>query len=418
MNSYSEKYHSLFLAASDELRRRQTEKYRHSPLAGFFDEDCAEPHTTTDDEIRRFGVRILERILAEPGFRVLDSSLKILAVNGRYAGEGISSEAGFVYGNINDVASTPELQTIAERFAGTCLDTADLPTAMNLSTAAQGLFLMLPAGVTATRPLVIVNLSFAETPTTCVARNLFVFGENSKAEILIYNKGLSSEPVLANFVSETFLARNARVNLTTLTDESETAKFFAADYHALDTEASLTRTDVVTGGGTVRRNTEATFAGQHGEIDLYGLTVAGGKERIDSYTFVNHAVPECRSNELYKSIVAGEATNIFNGRILVERNAQKTSAFQSNRNVLLSTKAKVYSKPQLEIYADDVKCSHGSAIGQPDEEALFYMQTRGIDLNDARRLLLSGFAAEAASKVPPPFAEFISSAYGNKVVIQ
>ncbi|MDR2465932.1 MAG: Fe-S cluster assembly protein SufD [Prevotellaceae bacterium] len=411
MTSFSEKYHSLFNAASDELRRRQTEKYKHTPLAAFFGGNCAEPRTTTDAEIRGFGVRILERILAEPGFRVLDSSLKILAVNGRYAGEGITSEAGFVYGNIADAASMPELQTIIEQFAGSCLDADDLPTAMNLAAAAQGLFLMLPAGATAARPLVIVNLGFAETPTACVARNLFVFGENSKAEILIYNKGLSSEPALANFVSETFLAKNARINLTTLTDESESARFFAADYHALAAEASLTRTDVVAGEGIVRRNTEARFCGARGEIDLRGLTVAGGRARIDNYTFVNHAVPECKSSELYKSIVAGEAANIFNGRILVEKDAQKTAAFQSNKNVLLSAKAKVHSKPQLEIYADDVKCSHGAAIGHLDEEALFYMQARGIDREEARRLLLSGFAAEAAGKVPPPFAEFISFAY-------
>ena len=417
MTNYSEKYHSLHEAASEEVRRRHAEKYRHTPLSGFFSGDCVAPRPTTDDEIRKFGVRILERILAEPGFRVLDSSLKILVVNGRYTGEGIISEAGFVYGSLGDAAS-PELRATIERYSGTCLDDSDLPTAMNLATATSGLFLMLPAGITATRPVVIVNLGFAETPTTCVARNLFVFGENSKAEILIYNKGLSGEPMLANFISETFLARNARLNMTILTEAAETAKFFAADYHALAAEASLTRTDVVTGGGLVRRNTEVTFGGKHGELDLYGLTVAGGSERIDNYTFVNHAVPECRSNELYKSIVADEAVNIFNGRILVERDAQKTSAFQSNKNVLLSTNAKVYSKPQLEIYADDVKCSHGTAIGHPDEEALFYMRARGIDGEEAQRLLLSGFASEATSKVAPPFAEFISSAYENKMVIR
>lgn len=153
-------------------------------------------------------------------------------------------------------------------------------------------------------------------------------------------------------------------------------------------------------GGLVRNNIAVKLADEGCNCNLYGLYLAKGKQLVDNYTFINHAMPLCISNQVYKGIIDDEASAVFFGRVLVAKDAQKTNANQSNKNVLLSESAKINSKPQLEIYADDVACSHGSTTGQLDQEAMFYMQTRGIQKEKARAMLLYGFISEVVNKIP------------------
>jgi Fe-S cluster assembly protein SufD len=154
-------------------------------------------------------------------------------------------------------------------------------------------------------------------------------------------------------------------------------------------------------GGIVRNNLSITLEAEHAEAHLYGLYFLKGRTHVDNHTVVDHVKPNCMSNELYKGIVDGEATAVFNGKIFVQQDAQKTNAYQSNKNVLLSEGANVNTKPQLEIFADDVKCSHGCTVGRLDEEGLFYLRSRGISESTARSLLVHAFAIDILEHIRP-----------------
>jgi Fe-S cluster assembly protein SufD len=154
-------------------------------------------------------------------------------------------------------------------------------------------------------------------------------------------------------------------------------------------------------GSIVRNNLNVVLDAERCEAHLYGLYFQGGKTHIDNHTIVDNVKPNCYSNELYKGVMNDEATGVFNGKIYVQRDAQKTNAYQSNKNIILSDNASVNTKPQLEIFADDVKCSHGCTVGQLDEEALFYLQSRGISENTARSLLVNAFAEDILERVKP-----------------
>lgn len=275
----------------------------------------------------------------------------------------------------------------------------DALTALNTAFAPEGLLLHLAPNVRLDKTLVIVNAVYGEQAHLSQQRNLFVFEENSEAKIMTLNISLSDAPSLSNNLTEVLVGNAARIELVRLQSECEQAALLASDYVKQADTSYFNYASVVLGGALVVNSISVHFAGEHCENHLYGLVVADKNQHVDNYTFVDHAVPNCESSELYKSVLDGQSVNVFNGRILVRRDAQKTLAFQSNRNIVLSNTAKMYTKPQLEIYADDVKCSHGATIGQLDNEELFYMQTRGIGLAEARLLLMVGFANEVLQKI-------------------
>nr|MDQ3073318.1 SufD family Fe-S cluster assembly protein [Bacteroidota bacterium] len=169
----------------------------------------------------------------------------------------------------------------------------------------------------------------------------------------------------------------------------------------LQSEGNLcTQVTVTLSGSIVRNNVGFLLNGRHAEAHLHGLYLPKESSHIDNQTFVDHAVPQCYSNELYKGIMRDKATGVFNGKILVRQDAQKTNAYQSNKNILLSKEAHINTKPQLEIFADDVKCSHGATIGQLDEDAVFYLRARGLDEHAASVLLTHAFALEVLEHIP------------------
>ncbi|MDR1886589.1 MAG: Fe-S cluster assembly protein SufD [Prevotellaceae bacterium] len=377
------------------------EKYKYTPLADIFDGEYApvNPYDRTQP--------------AESGFPEIDA-IKIYTVNGVCVDNELKSESGFIYGSL--AAASRECEDIVGKYFNRLADMTDLPAALNIATALSGIFVAVSPGVETTRPLVIVNIIDSDASIFSQQHNLFVFGENSVAEIIEYNVGVSDVAALANNLSEVVIERNAQVNIVSIHDRGASSKHISSDCVRQYGGSSLTHSNIVLGGGLVRRNTEAHLAGTHCFCNLYGLVIAGDRQHVDNYTFIDHAVPECQSNELYKSILNDRAVNVFNGRILVRPDAQKTLAFQSNKNVLLNTGAKIYTKPQLEIYADDVKCSHGATSGQLNEDAVFYMQSRGISKSAAQRLLMSGFADEILSKIKnPELHEFLLSRVENRL---
>lgn len=378
------------------------EKYKYTPLADIFDGQYVfdAPQSEVEADIPVF------------------DAIKIVTINGQYAAGGeIRRESGFVYGNLAAASNSAEYGEIVQKYCGKIADAADLPAALSLATALSGVFIAVEPKIKTTRPLLIVNITDAAKPALAISGSLMVFGDHSSAKILICNVNKSSAPTLANVLSETFIGKNANIDIAHLSEGSKSSKMVFSDCYMQDENSSLTHTNIILGGGLVRRNTEIRLAGKC-ESNLCGLALAADKDHIDNHTFIDHAMPESTSNELYKSIVADHAVNVFNGRIRVRKNAQKTLAYQSNRNILLNTGARTYSKPQLEIHADDVKCSHGATVGQLNEEMLFYMQARGIDARTAQRLILSGFAKETLKNVSnSEFREFLSAKIENKLTV-
>jgi Fe-S cluster assembly protein SufD len=378
------------------------EKYKYTPLTDIFE---GEYLPVNPDDRKMPGKTI---------FSEIDDVIKIYTVNGVCVDNEIKSENGFVYGSL--ALASKEYKEFVEEYYNRLADNTDLSVALNIATAFSGVFVFVNPGVKTTRPLMIINIIDSDANIFSRQHNLFIFGENSVAEIIECNIGISDASTLTNNLSEIVIKQNAQVDFVRIHDKGLLSKHISSDYSRQYGGSSFNCSNIVIGGGVVRQNTEVHLAEKHCYNNLYGLVVADEKQHVDNYTFINHAVPECQSNELYKSILSDKAVNVFNGRILVSPDAQKTIAFQSNKNILLNTGAKVYTKPQLEIYADDVKCSHGATIGQLNEDALFYMQSRGISKSAAQMLLMSGFANEILDKIKKPeLQELILSQIEKKI---
>ena len=233
-------------------------------------------------------------------------------------------------------------------------------------------------------------------------RNLIIVGENAHVQIVERHQSLNSNPVLTNSVTEVFAQKRAIVDYYKVQNDVQTANLIDNTYIAQKQESRVSVHTFSFGGNITRNNLNFYHQGERIDSTLKGITIIGDKQHVDHYTLVQHATPNCESHQNYKTILDGQATGVFNGKIFVEQEAQKTNAFQQNNNILLSEKATINAKPQLEIFADDVKCSHGCTIGQLDENAMFYMQQRGIPKKEAKALLMYAFTSEVTGSIQIP----------------
>ncbi len=274
--------------------------------------------------------------------------------------------------------------------------------ALNAALFEDGAFLYLPAGAIVEEPIHVVWLSDAPGPASIVTpRFLAVAGEGARATVGETFLGAGREAYLVNAVEEIVLGDGARIDHYRLQDEAPAAFHVAALHVEEGAEARLGAHQLALGAGLARSEVRARLGGEGGEISLSGLYMASGAQLLDNVSLVEHAVPRCTTTENYKGILDGKARGVFSGRIRVMPGAQKTKAYQMNSNLLLSDDAVVDTRPQLEIFADDVKCGHGGTVGQIDEEALFYLRSRGLDAAQARSLLIYAFASEMVDLVRP-----------------
>jgi Fe-S cluster assembly protein SufD len=200
-------------------------------------------------------------------------------------------------------------------------------------------------------------------------------------------------------VSEKLVDENAKLTCYTFQNEGELSYSVNTNQVNVNRYANYCNTTFTLSGEMVRNNHNVELAAQNCEAHLNGLFITNGNQLVDNHTLIDHQMPNCESNELYKGIAKDKSIGVFNGKIFVRKDAQKTNAYQSSKNILLSNDATINTKPQLEIYADDVKCSHGTSTGKVDEEALFYLKARGIGDESARKLLLQAFAQELIDKI-------------------
>jgi Fe-S cluster assembly protein SufD len=231
------------------------------------------------------------------------------------------------------------------------------------------------------------------------SRNLVILGKNSRLSLVHCDDSYNHQSCFSNVVTEVFVGENASLDHYKLQNINNDTTLISSAWFNLEQSANLVSHYVSFNGGLLRNNTNVRFNGRGGNADIRGLYLMDGKQHIDNHVFVDHAFPECTSSEHFKGILDENASGVFNGHVLVRKGAQKTNAYQGNKNILLTDTAKVNSKPFLEIYADDVKCAHGSATGQLDHEAMFYLRQRGISVENSRMLLMYAFANEVISKI-------------------
>ncbi|MBS14129.1 MAG: Fe-S cluster assembly protein SufD [Gemmatimonadetes bacterium] len=272
-------------------------------------------------------------------------------------------------------------------------------TALNTAFLTDGALVHAARGVVSESPIHVVYVSTADTGEVAYPRSLFIAEENSQVTIVETFLGLSDGPYLTNHVSELIAGDNAILDHYKVGLEGPDALHVSNQQSRQGRASNLRSHSISIGGQFVRNNVSSALDGEACESTINGLYVLNGSQHCDNYTLLEHCKPNCPSHELYKGILGDEARAIFRGKIHVHQIAQKTDAYQQNQNILLSDDARVNTKPQLEIYADDVKCSHGATIGQIDEDALFYLGARGINRETAHRMLLEAFANDLLSRI-------------------
>lgn len=276
-------------------------------------------------------------------------------------------------------------------------------TALNTAFAKEGAYIYIPKNTEVEKPIEIINFSTGnEAAIMLQPRNLVVVEENSHVQIIERHQSLSDNPVLTNSVTEIFAAKRANVDYYKIQNDKVNASLIDSTFIDQQRDAIVSVHTFSFGGNITRNNLSFYQNGEHCDSILKGITILEDKQHVDHNTLVNHIAPNCESHQDYKGIFDDASTGVFNGRVIVEKEAQKTDAFQQNNNILVHDKATINAKPQLEIFADDVKCSHGCTIGQLDEEAMFYMRSRGIGAKEARALLMYAFANNVLESVRIP----------------
>ena len=276
-------------------------------------------------------------------------------------------------------------------------------TALNTSYAKEGAFVYIPKKTVAEKPIEIIHFSSGVQDSLWLQpRNLIVIDKNSQVQIIERHQSLKEHAIVTNSVTEIYVHEEAFVDYYKLQNDLTTASLIDNTFIQQEKNSHASVHTFSLGGKLIRNNLRFLHKGKHILSTLKGLTILQGKQHVDHSTMVHHSQPNCESHQDYKGIFSERSEGVFNGQILVDKIAQKTNAFQQNNNVLLDDKATVNSKPQLEIFADDVKCSHGCTIGQMDEEALFYLRTRGIPKKEARALMTYAFANNVLESVQLP----------------
>ncbi|SMG44246.1 Fe-S cluster assembly protein SufD [Arenibacter troitsensis] len=304
---------------------------------------------------------------------------------------------------MSSALNKPMYKQIIDVYFNKIASKVDSMTSLNTAFSREGAYIYIPKNKIPKKPIEIVHFSTGnEAALLLQPRNLIIAEENAEMQIIERHQSLTANEVFTNSVTEIFAAKNANVDYYKVQNDLTTASLIDNTY--IDQkDGSVVKVHTFSFGGKLTRNNLNFY--QNGErIDstMKGVTIIEEKQHVDHHTLVHHIQPNCESHQDYKGIYGENATGVFNGKIIVDKIAQKTNAFQQNNNILVSDKATINTKPQLEIFADDVKCSHGCTIGQLDEEALFYLQSRGIPKKEARALLMYAFANNVLESVRIP----------------
>lgn len=328
---------------------------------------------------------------------------KIVFIDGKYSSFlSSTTHDGKDICLMSSALTKPKYKSVIENYFNK-IAKEDNMTSLNTAFAKEGAYIVIPKGVEVEKPIQIINFTTgSEEATLLQPRNLIVVEQNAHVQIIERHQSLTTNPVLTNAVTEIFVAKHATVDYYKIQNDHTAASLIDNTYIEQQSESECSVHTFSFGGNITRNNLNFFQKGSHINSILKGITILEGKQHVDHHTLVHHIEPNCESHQDYKGIFNDRSTGVFNGKVIVNKEAQKTNAYQQNNNILVSDRSTINAKPQLEIFADDVKCSHGCTIGQLDEQALFYMQQRGIPKKEARGLLMYAFANTVLESVKIP----------------
>lgn len=344
-------------------------------------------------------------------------SYKIVFIDGKYSSHlSQTTHEGIDVCLMSSALTKPKYRILIENYFNKIAQKDSL-TSLNTAFSNEGAYIHIPKNKIVSKPIQIIHLSTGnESAIMLQPRNLVVVDENSHVQIIERHQSLTDNPVLTNSVTEMYVNKRAIVDYYKIQNDNSNASLIDNSY-IYQKQESICSVHTFSFGGKLTRNNLNYY--QHGErinSILKGITILGDKQHVDHNTLVHHTEPNCESHQDYKGVYGENSTGVFNGKIVVDKIAQKTNAFQSNKNILISDKATINTKPQLEIFADDVKCSHGCTIGQLDESALFYLRSRGIPEKEAKALLMYAFSNNVLSSVQiPELKQRINKIIANKL---
>jgi Fe-S cluster assembly protein SufD len=327
------------------------------------------------------------------------NSTRIFLENGCFS-NGFFSDLpkGILVGSLKETAAkNPE--RIRNYYNHLTTENNDPLVALNTAFATDGYFIFIPKNLQVEKNLQIINILSAETDSYFTQRNLVVVEAGASVDIFVCDVALGSKKYFANQSTEIFIGENASVNYSYFRNQPSGVAGINSVFIRQEKNSVLKTLTANLYGGLIRNNLFIELEGENCETGLYGITFSDQTQHVDNFIRVNHNKPHCNSYQLYKNVLDGQSTGAFTGRIHVKRDAQKTNAFQRNNNLVLTDEAKMFTKPQLIIDADDVKCSHGATVGQIDEEALFYLRSRGIPEKEARLMMTHAFFHEVLQQI-------------------
>ena len=292
---------------------------------------------------------------------------------------------------------------IIKKFFNKSANSEDSLTSLNTAFSKEGAYIHIPKNTILEKPIEIIHFATgSEAALMLQPRNLIIVEENSELEIIERHQSLTVNPIFTNSVTEIFAQKNSNVDYYKIQNDVITSSLVDNTYISQKRNSDVKVHTFSFGGKLTRNNLNFYQKDKSIESTMKGVTIIDYDQLVDHHTLVHHANPNCESHQDYKGIYSGKSTGVFNGKIIVDKIAQKTNAFQQNNNILLDDKSTINSKPQVEIFADDVKCSHGCTIGQLDQDALFYLRARGIPKKDAKALLTYAFANTVLQSVKIP----------------
>ena len=334
----------------------------------------------------------------------------LLVIENGYANTELSNTSGLPNGTI--ISGLKEAKEkhrdIVEKYIGKAAKNKSAFDLLNNLFGIDGAFIYVPDGVILDKPVQVLFLSGNEKPLMISPRNLIVAEKNSDAKIIFTYAGKGE--YFLNYRTEVFAGENASLQLYEFEAESETSYHLGSTTNALEENSNFAHYTFDLEGKFIRNDLSAELNGENIECRFYGFYIGKDERLIDNHTFINHNKPNCFSDEIYKGILDENSKAVFSGKIFVEKDAQKTNAYQSNKTILLSDNARIDTKPQLEIYADDVVCTHGATVGQLDKEMMFYIISRGIPQDKAQTMLIKAFAADVLDKIKiEKLGDFVNS---------
>ncbi|MFP4059437.1 MAG: Fe-S cluster assembly protein SufD [Bacteroidales bacterium] len=391
INRYREDAMAAFVKSG--FPGKKDEKYKYTFLEPLFNQNLKkflEPRDITFDINDMFRCDIPE----------LDTDM-ILLLNGFYYDREKPLKelpGGVIAGSLG--AAAREFPSLFEKHYGKYTGAhPDSFAALNTAFAQDGVFIHVPENASGNKPVQIVNLLLSDEAELVQHRNLYIVDKNSQLNLVICDHTLSSPRFLTNSVTEIFVGDNAVFDSTRVQNEHNGSAQVINGFVHQEKDSSVTHNVITLHGGTIRNNLEVNINGTGAHNNSFGLFLTDQGQHVDNYTNIGHLYPNCTSNQLYKGVLDDFSTGVFSGKIHVHKDAQKTAAYQRSSNLLLTDDARVRTKPQLEIYADDVKCSHGATVGQLDTNALFYLQSRGINKKEAKLLMMNAFTHEIISQI-------------------